>query len=72
MFAGARASARAFLTKDRDFAELVTRFGPPPGIVLLTCGNTSTSYIRDMLSEQLTEALRLLASGEPLVEIGGN
>lgn len=71
IFAAARNAARAFVTKDRDFAELVTLFGPPPGIVLLTCGNTSSAHIRAMLRDQLAEALRLLGAGEPLVEIGG-
>jgi predicted nuclease of predicted toxin-antitoxin system len=72
IFQQAKSVARVFITKDRDFAELVVRLGPPPGIVLLTCGNTSTAYLRTMLRDQLAEALRLLAAGEPLVEIGGN
>jgi predicted nuclease of predicted toxin-antitoxin system len=59
------------VTKDRDFAELVARLGPPPGIILLSCGNTSTVYLRTMLRSHLAEALRLIRVGEPLVEIGG-
>ena len=70
VFAAARQSARAFVTKDRDFAELVVRLGPPPSIVLLACGNTSTAYLRDLMRDQFAEALRLVAMGEPLVEIG--
>ena len=71
IFDAARVAARAFITKDRDFAELVMRLGPPPAIILLTCGNTSTTYIRGVLRHQLAEALNMLAAGEPLVEIGG-
>lgn len=59
------------ITKDRDFAELVTRLGPPPAIILLSCGNTSTAYLQTMLQDQLSTALKLAQSGEPLVEIGG-
>jgi predicted nuclease of predicted toxin-antitoxin system len=70
MFSAAKAAARALVSKDRDFAELVTRLGPPPGIVLLACGNTSTAFIRGKLRDQLAEALRLVGAGEPLVEIG--
>jgi predicted nuclease of predicted toxin-antitoxin system len=57
------------ITKDRDFAELVTRLGPPPAIVLLAIGNTSTAFVREKLSAQLRQALSLIAAGEPIVEI---
>lgn len=71
IFDAARAAASVFITKDRDFAELVTRLGPPPSIVLLSCGNTSNAYLRTMLRDQLATALALARGGEPLVEIGG-
>jgi predicted nuclease of predicted toxin-antitoxin system len=70
IFDAARARATLLITKDRDFAELVTRLGPPPAILLLSCGNTSTSYLRTMLGDQLGEALALVRGGAPLVEIG--
>lgn len=69
--AAAKTVARAFVAKDRDFVELVVRLGPPPGIILLSLGNTSTAHIRAALRDQFAEALRLIESGEPLVEIGG-
>ncbi|MGQ0532556.1 MAG: DUF5615 family PIN-like protein [Caulobacteraceae bacterium] len=69
-FDAARAAASVFITKDRDFAELVTRLGPPPSIILLSCGNTSNVYLRTMLQGQLAAALTLTRDGEPLVEIG--
>ena len=71
IFSAARDQALVFITKDSDFVELVARLGPPPGIILLTCGNTSTSNIRGLLKGQLATALQLIADGEPLVEIGG-
>lgn len=71
IFEAARIGATCLMTKDRDFAELVARLGPPPGIVLLSCGNTSTVYLRVMMRNQLAEALRLIRAGERLVEIGG-
>jgi predicted nuclease of predicted toxin-antitoxin system len=70
IFWAARRSATVLISKDRDFAELVARLGPPPGIVLLSCGNTSTTYLREMLRGQLAAALNLIHAGEPLVEIG--
>ena len=71
IFDAARTAASVFITKDRDFAELVTRLGPPPSVVLLSCGNTSNVYLRTMLRDQLAAALALARGGEPLVEIGG-
>ncbi len=70
IFAAARQTASVFITKDRDFAELVTRLGPPPSIVLLSCGNTSTAFLRAFLAAQLGKAIALTRGGEPLVEIG--
>lgn len=72
IFRNARAVAAVLITKDRDFAELVDRLGAPPSIVLLTCGNTSTANLRDLLAASLPAALALIGGGEPLVEIGGD
>jgi predicted nuclease of predicted toxin-antitoxin system len=71
IFSVARDEARVFMTKDRDFAELVTRLGPPPAIVLLSFGNTSTASLRDILGARLAQALALVGNGESLVEIVG-
>lgn len=70
IFTAAKSAASALITKDRDFAELVARLGPPPAIILLSCGNTSTAYLRAMLEGQLEQALTLTRAGERLVEIG--
>ena len=72
IFDAARTAASVLITKDRDFAELVARLGPPPAIVLLSCGNTSNAYLQTMLRNQLAAALALTRNGEPLVEIGAD
>ena len=51
--------------------DLVTRHGPPPLIVWLTCGNTSNAFLREILGSAWPRAAALLQAGEPLVEIGG-
>ena len=72
IFARARDhGAVVVLSKDSDFVDLVTRLGPPPQIVWLTCGNTSNAYLRGILRETWPQIAALLAAGEPLVEIGG-
>jgi predicted nuclease of predicted toxin-antitoxin system len=70
IFDAARDAARIVMTKDRDFAELVARLGPPPRVILLTMGNTSTKRLAEILATALPEALRLIEKGEPLIEIG--
>jgi len=57
------------MTKDRDFLDLLERFGTPPQILWITSGNTSNARIRQILQAALADALELLRAGEPLVEI---
>ncbi len=71
IFAAARAAAAVVLTKDSDFIQLLERFGPPPQIVWLTCGNTSNAYLRGLLRDAWSHIGDLLRAAEPLVEISG-
>lgn len=71
IFEAAKAQEVIFMTKDSDFVDLVNRFGAPPQIIWLTCGNTSNARLQEILSATLLEALELLLAGEALVEING-
>jgi predicted nuclease of predicted toxin-antitoxin system len=71
IFEVAKAQGVIFMTKDSDFVDLVNRFGAPPQIIWLTCGNTSNARLQEILSATLPEALELLLAGEALVEISG-
>ena len=70
IFAAARLPGHVIFTKDIDFVELVTRLGPPPQIVRVTCGNVTTAAMVTVLAKNWPDVARLLAAGEPLVEIG--
>ena len=70
IFLAAKKVADIVLTKDSDFVELLERHGPPPKVIWLTCGNTSDAALREIFSANFQEALRLLNSGNDLVEIG--
>jgi predicted nuclease of predicted toxin-antitoxin system len=70
IFEAARAADAVVMTKDSDFVELLRAKGPPPAVILITCGNTSNAKLRQVLSGTLADAIRLIESGEPLVEIG--
>jgi predicted nuclease of predicted toxin-antitoxin system len=70
IFSAAKVSARVLMTKDGDFAELTDRLGPPPAVILLSMGNTSTAHLIGILKTALPAALDLIAAGEALVEVG--
>ena len=57
------------MTKDNDLVLLLERFGPPPQVVWVTCGNTSNARLKEILTSTLPRTLELLKSGEKLVEI---
>jgi len=71
IFGAFRASDSVVLTKDRDFVEIVRLSGPPPCVIWVTCGNTSNRRLEDILEKTFEQALRMLKSGESLVEIKG-
>lgn len=71
IFAAARSGRAAIVvTKDDDFVELVERLGPPPQVVWVTCGNIKNAELRAIVLEAWPRVAELLASGEPLVELG--
>jgi len=69
IFDAARAAGAVLISKDRDFPDLLARFGPPPQIIWVTCGNTSNTRMRQILEIFFPQALRMLQSGDILVEI---
>lgn len=70
IFRAAKAAGAVVLTKDADFRHLLDRFGPPPQVIWLTCGNTSNERLQEVLLATLPAAMELLEAGEPFVEIG--
>lgn len=70
IFAAAREAGAVVMSKDRDFPDLVERYGPPPQVIWITMGNTSNARMREVLDSLLPNALALLERGETLVEIG--
>lgn len=69
IFIAARNAGVIVMTKDSDFLSLLDRFGSPPKIIWLTCGNTSNANLKTILSKTLQTALDLLSGSEEIVEI---
>jgi predicted nuclease of predicted toxin-antitoxin system len=70
IFLAARGAGAVVVTKDADFAALVGHHGPPPQIVLVTCGNTSNARLREVVAAAWATVRVMLERGEPLVELG--
>jgi predicted nuclease of predicted toxin-antitoxin system len=71
IYRAARDAGAVVLTKDADFPHLLSRRGPPPKVLWLTCGNTSRARLQEILARALPQALVLLEAGESLVQISG-
>jgi len=71
IFQAAREANAVVLTKDSDFPQLLGQHGPPPKILWLTCGNTSTQNVLRILATTLVDAIKILDDGESIVEITG-
>lgn len=69
IFSAARAASAILVTKDSDFLHLLNRHGAPPQVVWLTCGNTSNTYLKTLLTQTFPQALELIKAGEYLIEI---
>jgi predicted nuclease of predicted toxin-antitoxin system len=69
IFAAARNAQACVVTRDEDFASLVLARGAPPAVVLLAGPNLPHLTMLAALKLHLPDALDLVVSGEPLVEI---
>lgn len=69
VFTAAREVDAVVMTKDEDFLRLQERFGAPPKLIWITCGNTSNTYLRNVFTKTLADALAVLELGDTLVEI---
>ena len=70
IFAAARRADVVVMTKDADFVELLEKQGPPPRVVLVTCGNTSNARLRRLVQTAWPTIMAMLERGEVLVELG--
>jgi predicted nuclease of predicted toxin-antitoxin system len=60
IFDAARKVDVVVVMKDRDFVDLLERYGPPPKVVWVTGGNTSNARMRSVFAKEFPIALELL------------
>jgi predicted nuclease of predicted toxin-antitoxin system len=70
IFNEAKKRCGVLISKDSDFVSLVQRFGPPPQLIWVTCGNVTNANLKAIFSAVFGQAQDLLAAGEAIVEIG--
>lgn len=56
------------ITKDADFVQLYERFGSPPKVVYVTCGNTSNEKMKTLFKAKFPLILEFLSHND-LVEL---
>jgi predicted nuclease of predicted toxin-antitoxin system len=71
IFLAAQQAQVVVMTKDSDFLWLLEELGAPPGVIWITCGNTSNARLKAILDSTLTSAITLLETGDKFVEING-
>ena len=70
VFEQARGAGAVLISKDSDFVELVSRRGPPPRLLWVTCGNVTNARLREVFTAVFRPACALLSEGRAIVEIG--
>ncbi|MBN1566518.1 MAG: DUF5615 family PIN-like protein [Acidobacteria bacterium] len=71
IFSAAKKANAVVMTKDVDFMHMVEHLGSPPQVILLSCGNTSNSQLKQILKRSFHRTMEWLRKGEPIVEIAG-
>jgi predicted nuclease of predicted toxin-antitoxin system len=69
IFQQAKQPGTVLISKDSDFVEMVSRFGPPPQLLWVTCGNVTNRRLQVVFSSAGEAAFSLLAEGQAIVEI---
>ena len=49
--------------------ELYFRFGAPPKIIILNCGNLTNKYLQEFLSDKIEKIIAILGADD-IVEVG--
>jgi predicted nuclease of predicted toxin-antitoxin system len=70
IFQAAHQAQVVVISKDSDFVELVSRYGAPPQLLWVSCGNVTNRRLQAVFGKTFPEALAALASGQAIVEVG--
>ena len=69
IFQQAQQPGIVLISKDSDFVELVSRYGQPPQLLWVTCGNVTNRRLQIVFKSAGQAAMNLLEAGQAIVEI---
>jgi predicted nuclease of predicted toxin-antitoxin system len=70
IFQAAQQQGVVLISKDSEFVELLSRYGPPPQLIWVTCGNVTNRQLQTVFDKTFAESLELLSAEQAMVEIG--
>ena len=70
IFQAAQQQGIVIVSKDSDFVEMISRYGPPPQLIWVTCGNVTNRQLQIVFDKTFSASVHLLAAGQVMVEIG--
>lgn len=70
IFDAARQAGVVIISKDSDFVDLVSRYGTPPQLLWVTCGNVTNKKLQAVFDQTFTEAKAALSAGQAIIEVG--
>lgn len=70
IFQAAQQTGIVMISKDSDFVEMISRYGPPPQLIWVTCGNVTNRQLQIVFNNTFPASLELLAAGQAMIEIG--
>ena len=70
IFKAAKQSNVILISKDRDMMKLIEKFGSPPKLIWLTCGNTSNKALKAVIANNFEAIIdTLIINNLPFIEI---
>ena len=70
IFNAAKQSNVILISKDRDMMKLIEKFGSPPKLIWLTCGNTSNKALKIVIANNFEVIIdTLVINNLPFIEI---
>ena len=70
IFNAAKQSNVILISKDRDMMKLIEKFGSPPKLIWLTCGNTSNKALKIVIVDNFEVIIdTLVINNLPFIEI---
>jgi len=69
IYEAARSADAVIISKDSNFLDLIGKYGSPPRLIYLRCGNTTNQRLREILGVHLQNAMQQPSEGETVLRL---